>query len=661
MYCSQCGTEIPNSSKFCSNCGASLESALVAPTSSEPVLTKQNQEEKLVPTLRLSDFLYAEGDYALAQIRSEKDNSFFFMCADEKSNFFLSKDLLSSLLGASVNIGDYIWVSLTEKTNEIKNRYRVRVIRPAIKPFRNLIEKEFLDISNKKKVGDYIYGQISGVQDTKIIVSLAPNLKGVLYKKDLPDSISEKDLKIGVVKSFRIKDVQKDSNSISLLWDNTSRGSAKYQSLWSRLPQTLDGIFILPKTWDAIREYNNDCNIFLDTNSEAFDQVAFLRVMTERFIKIRAEKRVVVQELDDKILFEFDTGFRSKKGAPLSACFKYEKKDPNPKWKLNLFGFTNASRTFDLYVNTTKDMQKHLDALALMALSGEEWDYVGENESGKKYILRQYLRFSFFKSLLDGLIVEDPKTGSAVFNTGLVDAAYDEIYCFLVKNTDIDDYRERKWEIGFFACWGKGTNGKKLHDMFSSHPSAPQYIDPERIEDIYYNIDKELFCDYDHIIGDNISRLPISFIQRKLSYDSKAVKLAAECTTPSNATAYDQLKKYIKNNETLLRDLVDGLKNAVEVAKKHCKWNYKTAIPTYYPRNNSVSLLLPLCLSNDNSRADAALVIERLDNGNYQGQTILTLEMAYLDARQICRPNSEWLTVEKITRANPAAEDSFDF
>lgn len=74
------------------------------------------------------------------------------------------------------------------------------------------------------------------------------------------------------------------------------------------------------------------------------------------------------------------------------------------------------------------------------------------------------------------------------------------------------------------------------------------------------------------------------------------------------------------------RLLQDGLKDAIETAKKYCKWNYKTAIPIYYPRNNSISLLLPLKLcTGSNGAADVALVVERLLNGNYQGQTILTL------------------------------------
>ena len=109
-----------------------------------------------------------------------------------------------------------------------------------------------------------------------------------------------------------------------------------------------------------------------------------------------------------------------------------------------------------------------------------------------------------------------------------------------------------------------------------------------------------------------------------------------------------EIKTHIVGNPELVRTLESALKNATETAEKYCKWNYKTAIPIYYPRTNNISLLLPLKLTGNKSIADIALVIEKLDNGNYQGQTILTLDMAYQDARQICRPNSEWLTFDNI-------------
>ena len=60
-----------------------------------------------------------------------------------------------------------------------------------------------------------------------------------------------------------------------------------------------------------------------------------------------------------------------------------------------------------------------------------------------------------------------------------------------------------------------------------------------------------------------------------------------------------------------------------------------------------MSLMLPLALQ-DERKTDVALVVELTRSGNYQGQTILTLQQAYVDGRLLCRPNSEWLDVREI-------------
>ena len=77
------------------------------------------------------------------------------------------------------------------------------------------------------------------------------------------------------------------------------------------------------------------------------------------------------------------------------------------------------------------------------------------------------------------------------------------------------------------------------------------------------------------------------------------------------------------------------------------EWNFKTAIPMYYPSNNKMSLLLPLSLLDDDV-IDLALVTERTKSGNYLGHTILPLDWAYSNARLITRPDSDWLVADKI-------------
>ena len=81
------------------------------------------------------------------------------------------------------------------------------------------------------------------------------------------------------------------------------------------------------------------------------------------------------------------------------------------------------------------------------------------------------------------------------------------------------------------------------------------------------------------------------------------------------------------------------LRGAIDNAKERVRRSYKTAIPQYY--RGQVQLLLPLCLS-DAQRADLALVVER-HVGFYRATTCLTLDMAYNNARQLARPDRDWL------------------
>lgn len=90
------------------------------------------------------------------------------------------------------------------------------------------------------------------------------------------------------------------------------------------------------------------------------------------------------------------------------------------------------------------------------------------------------------------------------------------------------------------------------------------------------------------------------------------------------------------------RRLINRLDDAIELAQKRVEWNFKTAVPAFYPTKNTMSLLLPLDLT-ENDRPDVALVVELMESGAYIGQTILTMKMAYNNARLISRPDSDWL------------------
>lgn len=174
-----------------------------------------------------------------------------------------------------------------------------------------------------------------------------------------------------------------------------------------------------------------------------------------------------------------------------------------------------------------------------------------------------------------------------------------------------------------------------------------------------YDLSKELIIDYDHVILDNMARLPLDFLAEELRASDDALAIITELRGAADIETrkklYQELRAIVEEDSRLFRRIRSGLNEAIDTAKRRIRWNFKTAIPSYYPRANTMSLLLPLSLLRD-TVADAALVVQLMPSGNYQGQTILTMRQAYTNARLICRPDSDWLTTSQ-EHAGSAADD----
>jgi len=110
---------------------------------------------------------------------------------------------------------------------------------------------------------------------------------------------------------------------------------------------------------------------------------------------------------------------------------------------------------------------------------------------------------------------------------------------------------------------------------------------------------------------------------------------------------YNELSKAIETDSKKFRAIKNRFSDSLSLALKRVQWNFKTAIPMYYPSNDKMSLLLPLSLIDDDI-IDLALVTEKTPSGNYLGHTILPLDWAYSNARLITRPDSDWLVAEQI-------------
>lgn len=294
--------------------------------------------------------------------------------------------------------------------------------------------------------------------------------------------------------------------------------------------------------------------------------------------------------------------------------------------------------------------QKFLSELSSIALA-EPWDS-DPKRNGRYYVLKKYIQYTFYRLLQEDKICISKDHKFAAFNTGLVNHHYDDIYACFVKNPQKEKV---EWKFEAFAIAGlrgKDGYGKMLTSYFNPLPQVPKYI--EKKEDLIYDLDKELLTDYEHIIIDNLRRLPKAYLKEGCYGDAKAVNLISQLDKAKDGSEeeklmFGELSKYIAENDRIFRRLRSRMEDAIEIALKRVRWNFRTAIPCYFPKGNCMSLMLPLCLEDD-GRTDAALIVQKNPSGSYQGQTVLRLEQAYLDARLICRPNTDWLQNKEVAK-----------
>lgn len=283
----------------------------------------------------------------------------------------------------------------------------------------------------------------------------------------------------------------------------------------------------------------------------------------------------------------------------------------------------------------------------------EAWDFGGPSSSRPYEILKSYIVTTFYRLQQEGKVRIDERNGFAAFNTGLVDGHYNDIYATFVPNNRPEIV---PWYFNGFASKKRRDLKKQVNSLFNPLPARAKYTGGS-IAELLFDPDLELQVDYEHILTDNIARLPLEFLQNvaEARGNDEAVELVCAMREAGDLEQRNrfaqELGDVLDDDDRLFRSMESDVKNAIELAKRRVRWNFKTAIPMYHPRANKMCHLLPLCLVRED-RADAALVVDLVPSGIYQGQTILTMQMAYKNARLICRPDSDWLT--------PRAYDLYD-
>ncbi len=294
--------------------------------------------------------------------------------------------------------------------------------------------------------------------------------------------------------------------------------------------------------------------------------------------------------------------------------------------------------------------QGFLEQLAGKALP-EPWDFK-ESAYKNNFILKKYIQYTFYRLTLEDKISISEDGSFCAFNTGLVTPYFDDIYaCFEPQQ----EHAGVKWRFLDFCTAAARGLGKRLVECFSPLPEPASYF--ERKEDLLFDLEKQLHTDYEHIILDNLPRLPLDFVREECRGCGEALSLIGQLEDIQDwklrRENYRKLSDVIGETPKLYNRMRNRLEDAIKLARKQVRWNFKTAIPCYFPTGNTMSLMLPLALQ-DERKTDVALVVELTRSGNYQGQTILTLQQAYVDGRLLCRPNSEWLDVREIREGDTA-------
>jgi hypothetical protein len=242
------------------------------------------------------------------------------------------------------------------------------------------------------------------------------------------------------------------------------------------------------------------------------------------------------------------------------------------------------------------DYNAQIQALAEKALP-EKWSFEDKEDNS---ILKNYLKYTFNELQDEGKVIETDTY--CVFNTGLFSHYYVPIYVYGELNKNTAENAARWYFKGFKDEYELGSM-----DIESDFPERADYFsNPDRL---VFNWHYKINVNYKHILDDlNTSqRLPDS----------------------------------IKNSDTPLETLSGVITKAIQKVTA----NYKLAVPHYY--QNKIQLLIPLYFGK-NKNPSIALVLNLMKNGYYQATTCLSMEMAYMDARLIAKPESNWLIAENI-------------
>lgn len=241
------------------------------------------------------------------------------------------------------------------------------------------------------------------------------------------------------------------------------------------------------------------------------------------------------------------------------------------------------------FLGNEKSREEKLAELSKMA-EKEKW--TSKDSSWNNDILYSYIVHTFNKAAKDNLVIINDSEEYAIFNTGLLTENGEDIICLFNEFRGSDYYH---WHLSGF----RKESDWDIMNYFNETPEVISYFDdPSKI---YFNPNKELVKNLDHILDDNIVRFS-SVLQEK--------------------------------GKTYINSL---LTYALDLTIKRCQRNYRIAVPQYYMEK--ITYLLPVVLDGELM----SVAVEEVNN-RYRVNTIFTVDMAYKNARLLMKPEADWLT-----------------
>jgi hypothetical protein len=340
-----------------------------------------------------------------------------------------------------------------------------------------------------------------------------------------------------------------------------------------------------------------------ETLVDSLDRSLTLALEQNQTAWVFGEQVVDTLESADAMLFR--TEFATSKGEEIWAkCMVNRRPGARHAW-FGLFFQAMRREGFyigDLYFRTWNDGLDFLEELARMAIP-EKWTYSEFASKQNHPILKSYLEKTLERIKQQEKLVRGQ--GQVLFNTGLLNIWFKEIYVV----ADVDPENPNRLSNARLVL---ETDRVVLDTFRNKKPAMATFL--QKVTDVVFDPDLEINTDDAHIIDDNFERIP---------------------------EEYQRMRK---------SQIFALFQAAVDFARIMARRNYKLIVPQFYM--GKIQFLMPIYLSGELSGPpDFALVLEKINNC-YRGNTILTLDMAYQNARLIAKPDNTWLSPENGANAD---------